>query len=113
GVGQRLVRGAAHVGGVVVVDGSGHIREVLEPVYRALGLDWNPATVGDLASEAPGVDLEVVRTAILTEFARHAELVPWRPGDRELSLAAALAAGHLPVLPSGACARSSSSTAPT
>ena len=37
GVGQRLVRGAAHVGGVVVVDQGDRIRDVLLPVYDALG----------------------------------------------------------------------------
>ena len=34
GVGQRIVRGAAHVGGVLVVGRSDRTRRVLEPVYR-------------------------------------------------------------------------------
>ncbi|MGH8915856.1 MAG: lipoate--protein ligase family protein [Acidimicrobiia bacterium] len=65
GVGQRLVRGAAHVGGVVVVDDGERIREVLIPVYRALGLDWDPRTAGALADRAPGVD----NTAVAKEIA--------------------------------------------
>jgi octanoyl-[GcvH]:protein N-octanoyltransferase len=42
GVGQRLVQHAAHVGGVVVVDGGDRIRDVLLPVYDALGLAGTP-----------------------------------------------------------------------
>jgi octanoyl-[GcvH]:protein N-octanoyltransferase len=97
GVGQRVVGGAAHVGGVVVVDGSDLIRQALVPVYRALGLAWDPATAGDLASEAPGVTLGRVRAAILDEFAREADLVPWRPDRRVRSLARELAVAHLPL----------------
>lgn len=52
GVGQRLISGAAHVGGVLVVGGANLVRDVLLPVYDALGLSWDPATTGDL----PGVD---------------------------------------------------------
>ncbi len=39
GVGQRIVSGAAHVGGVVVVGDSGRVRDVLTPVYDALAHD--------------------------------------------------------------------------
>src|SRR5207244_3727585 len=54
GVGQRLVATAAHVGGVIVVSGAERIRQVLVPVYEALGLTWDPSTVGALADEVPG-----------------------------------------------------------
>ncbi|MDX1748472.1 MAG: lipoate--protein ligase family protein, partial [Halobacteriales archaeon] len=54
GVGQRLVRRAVHIGGVVVVDEGDRIRDVLIPVYRALGLDWDPRTAGALADRSPG-----------------------------------------------------------
>ncbi|HHC07834.1 MAG TPA: lipoate--protein ligase family protein [Actinobacteria bacterium] len=64
GVGQRLVRGAAHVGGVVVVDGAEEIRDVLVDVYRALELPWRPETVGSLAMALPGLDPGRVVTAI-------------------------------------------------
>jgi octanoyl-[GcvH]:protein N-octanoyltransferase len=56
GFGQRIVKGAAHVGGVVVVDGAHRIRDVLRPVYAALGIPWDPATVGSVTDEGgPGV----------------------------------------------------------
>lgn len=74
GVGQRLVKGAAHVGGVVVVSGSGRLREVLIPVYEALELEWIPETAGSLEDELPGISIEEVRRAILAQVGLHAEL---------------------------------------
>ena len=65
GIGQRMVKGAAHVGFVIVVNGSDLIREVLEPVYGALGLDWNPQTVGAIEDEVPGADRALVESALL------------------------------------------------
>lgn len=51
GVGQRVIIGGAHVGGVVVVRGAGRIRAILEPVYEALELEWDPASAGSIAAE--------------------------------------------------------------
>jgi lipoate-protein ligase A len=65
GVGQRVVRGAAHVGGVLVVCGSGRVRAVLEPVYAALGLPFDPATAGAVEDEIGAVDPEEVAGALL------------------------------------------------
>jgi len=48
GIGQRVIAGGAHVGGVLVVRGAERIREVLVPVYDALGLEWDPATAGSV-----------------------------------------------------------------
>lgn len=75
GVGQRLVRGAAHVGGVVVVDDGYRIRDVLIPVYRALGLDWDPRTAGSLADRSPGLTTGLVLRAIKEQFAKRYELI--------------------------------------
>jgi octanoyl-[GcvH]:protein N-octanoyltransferase len=74
GVGQRVVAGAAHVGGVVVVSGAERVRDVLVPVYAALDLDWDPATVGSMEEEVPGVTWERVEEAIIGSFARRYEL---------------------------------------
>lgn len=49
GVGQRLMRNAAHVGGVLVVADSQAINDVLRPVYQLLGLSFDPATTGSIA----------------------------------------------------------------
>ncbi|MGF1666623.1 MAG: biotin/lipoate A/B protein ligase family protein [Acidimicrobiia bacterium] len=74
GVGQRLVKGAAHIGGVVVVSGSDRLREVLVPVYEALELEWVPGTAGSLEDELPGISIEDVRRAILEEVRTYAEV---------------------------------------
>ena len=96
GVGQRLVLRAAHVGGVVVVDGASRVREVLIPVYEALGLAWDPATVGAVADEVPGLTWEEVASALEAAFAdgRRTELaaVP----DEVLDEARELAPRFLP-----------------
>ena len=69
GIGQRVISGGAHVGTVIVVDDAAAVRGVLEPVYAALGLDWDPATVG--AVERPWAD---VRDAVLAEYAERYQL---------------------------------------
>ncbi|MBW3666536.1 MAG: lipoate--protein ligase family protein [Actinobacteria bacterium] len=96
GVGQRLVRGAAHVGGVVVVDGGDRIREVLIPVYRALGLDWDPRTAGSLADRSPGLDTGVVADAIVESFSTRFDLVEAKLPARVVEQARSLVGAHLP-----------------
>lgn len=68
GVGQRVVRGAAHVGGVIVVGRSERVRRVLEPVYAAMELPFDPATAGAIEDEIGPVTLEQVREALLAEL---------------------------------------------
>lgn len=96
GVGQRLVRGAAHVGGVVVVDNGHRIRDVLIPVYRALGLDWDPRTAGSLADRSPGLDNKKVSMAIVEAFASRFSLERGTLPDKIIDEAASLLADHLP-----------------
>jgi len=65
GLGQRLRRGGAHVGGVVVVDDAETINAVLVPVYDALGYDWDPGTTGALGSVVtPAMVIEAVVAAL-------------------------------------------------
>jgi hypothetical protein len=73
------------VGTVVVVDDAESIRSVLEPVYAALELDWDPATVG--AVERPW---EAVRDALLAAYAARYELVTSPLDAATLELAQAL-----------------------
>jgi hypothetical protein len=96
GVGQRLVRGAAHVGGVVVVDDGERIRDVLIPVYRALEIDWDPRTTGALADRAPGLDNAKVTRAIVNAVSRRFELVPGTLPAGVLEEAERLLPEHLP-----------------
>jgi lipoate-protein ligase A len=96
GVGQRLVRGAAHVGGVVVVDDGERIRDVLIPVYRALEIDWDPRTTGALADRAPGLDNAKVIKAIVTAMSRRYELTEGSLARHVIEAARALLPDHLP-----------------
>jgi octanoyl-[GcvH]:protein N-octanoyltransferase len=88
GIGQRVISGGAHVGTVIVVDDAAAVRTVLEPVYAALGLGWDPATVG--AVERPWA---AVREAVLAEFSERYELVEDGLDAETLELAQALVNG--------------------
>jgi octanoyl-[GcvH]:protein N-octanoyltransferase len=94
GVGQRIVKDAAHVGGVVVVSGSDRIREVLVPVYEALGLDWNPETAGSVEDEVPGVKWDEAETAIEKAFAARFDMEDGGVTEGTLALARDLAPRH-------------------
>jgi len=87
GIGQRMVKGAAHVGFVIVVKDSALTREVLDPVYAALGLEWNPETVGAIEDEVAGVTLEMVESALLSELETGRHLTPARLDPETLELA--------------------------
>ena len=76
GAAQRIVRGAWLLSSVVVVEPAAAIRAVLEDVYAALGLEWDPATTGSVADEAPGVSIEAIRDALLGEYAQRETLAP-------------------------------------
>jgi lipoate-protein ligase A len=68
GCGQRVVRGAAHTGGVIVVGGSDRVRNVLAPVYAELGFDYDPTTTGAVEDETGAASFEAVRAALLEEL---------------------------------------------
>lgn len=96
GVGQRLVRGAAHIGGVVVVDGARDIRNVLIPVYRALKLDWDPRTAGALADRSPGLDNKKVIKAIIAALSERYDVHRDELPAQVIQEAKTLLPGHLP-----------------
>jgi len=95
GVGQRLVAGGVHVGGVVVVDGAADVRDILVPVYAALGLEWRPETTGSVAEEVPGTTWDAVRDAMLAGYGERYELRPVELDRETLELARRLAPEHL------------------
>jgi octanoyl-[GcvH]:protein N-octanoyltransferase len=95
GIGQRLIAGGAHAGGVIVVSGSKLLREALEPVYQALELDWDPETAGSVEDEAPGVDLGRVEEAILAELGSEFSLTEAVVDSETLAMAEQLEDGHL------------------
>jgi octanoyl-[GcvH]:protein N-octanoyltransferase len=94
GVGQRIVRGAAHVGGVIVVGASSRVASALIPVYAALGLPFDPATVGSIEDELGPVPREAVVEALLAEIAARHALAEADFDRATLSLAEARAPEH-------------------
>lgn len=111
GVGQRMIRGGAHVGVVIVVRGSAEVRRVLTPVYSALELEWRPETTGAVLEEADGFaggdnpesaladdrlshDLERVERAILDALAARYELLPAEIDPGTLAHAEGIAERH-------------------
>jgi octanoyl-[GcvH]:protein N-octanoyltransferase len=98
GIGQRIVAGGSHTGVVLVVNGEERIREVLEPVYRALGLEWRPEVTGSVQAEDPALGWKRVAAALVDEYARDYELVEAELDDETLALARTLAPEHRPLV---------------
>ncbi len=96
GVGQRLTRRAAHVGGVIVVDGANRIADVLIPVYRALGIDWDPRTTGSLALRSSGTTIESVSAAVIAVLSEHFDVVETALPTDLVDRAMGLVDHHLP-----------------
>jgi octanoyl-[GcvH]:protein N-octanoyltransferase len=88
GIGQRMIRGGAHMGSVVVASGGREIADVLIPVYEALELDWDPATSGSVAEEVGrDVDPGELEEAIIAELAKSYELVDAELDEETMELA--------------------------
>ncbi|MGI9585321.1 MAG: lipoate--protein ligase family protein [Acidimicrobiia bacterium] len=68
GVGQRLSRGAAQVGGLIVIEYPDEINAVLVPVYRALGVQMDPSATGSIA-DVRSVTASDVSEAFAAEIA--------------------------------------------
>jgi octanoyl-[GcvH]:protein N-octanoyltransferase len=99
GIGQRIIAGGSHLGGVIVVGGGARVRDVLVPVYRALELAWDPDTTGAVEEErdgAPSASWTTVRDALLAEYALEYKLVEAGLDAETLALARRLAPEHRP-----------------
>ena len=94
GIGQRVVGGGSHTGVVLVIDGSDRINAVLEPVYAALGLDWEPAATGSVRAEAPSAGWDAVGDAIVAEYAQEYDVSDAALDAETLELAKSLAPEH-------------------
>lgn len=75
GVGQRLTRSAAQIGGMIVMDGAGDVNDVLVPVYEALGVPMDPAATGAV-SDVAEVSTEDLTRAFVAEIAGDRAVVP-------------------------------------
>ena len=94
GIGQRVVGGGSHTGVVLVVDGEDRINAVLEPVYAALGLSWNPAASGSARTEERSAAWDRVAGALVSEYAREYDVVEDSVDEATLALARELVAEH-------------------
>jgi octanoyl-[GcvH]:protein N-octanoyltransferase len=95
GTSQRVVRNAWLFSSLVVLGDHDRTAPVLADVYGALGLPFDPASVGSLAGEVPGLDLEAVVRAVLQAYAADAG----QPGPVEeetIALARELVEQHRP-----------------
>ena len=97
GVGQRLTRSAAYVGGVVVLDDSAAINRVLDPVYRLLGIPFDPAATGAVSDSAGVASDEFIATLTAT-IADGKQIVPATVSESILAAASAQRPGHDPSL---------------
>jgi octanoyl-[GcvH]:protein N-octanoyltransferase len=95
GIGQKLIKGAGHLGGVLVVGGSDRVRDVLVPVYEALGLSFDPATAGSVGDELPSVGLDEMESALMEELSRGYDVIEGQLDPETLELAQRLAPEHL------------------
>jgi lipoate-protein ligase A len=95
GIGQRLVAGGTHVGGVLVVSGADRVKRILVPVYDALGLEWRPDTTGSVADEVPGVTWQDAARALEGEYRDRHGLGAAELDEATLTLARTLAPEHL------------------
>ena len=95
GVGQRVVRGGAHVGGVIVVAGADAVNTPLVPAYHHLEYEWRPEATGALDFDAAAPGSGVVTAALVAEFAKIGEeAVSGTVGPACLALADTLATAH-------------------
>jgi octanoyl-[GcvH]:protein N-octanoyltransferase len=75
GTAQRVVRRASLLAASVAVRDADTLRDVLADVYRALELEWDPATAAGVAGEVGGVTVDDVERAVLDAYASRWELV--------------------------------------
>ena len=100
GVGQRLTRGAAQVGGMIVVEDPESINDVLGPIYDVLGVPMDPNATGAISDVRPMEAIEVSE-ALAVELAGGRGIVPSTIDRDTLELGRRLRDDHDPAhLPS-------------
>ncbi len=70
GTAQRITRHGYLFSAVVLVGDPEPIRAVLTAAYPLLGLDWDPATVGSVADDVPGVAVDEVAAVLVPHIQR-------------------------------------------
>ena len=95
GVGQRLTRSAAHVGGVLVVHSPELVIRPLIPVYETLGYEWRPEATGAVGGSV--ADALEALTGAFTAAGHSLRPSPFESAT--LAIAADLADRHRPRIP--------------
>jgi octanoyl-[GcvH]:protein N-octanoyltransferase len=96
GIGQRMISGGAHVGVVIVVSDSELLRRVLDPVYAALELEWDPRTAGSISDElGREVELREVEEALIARLSASYELEESDLDQETLARAERIASGSV------------------
>jgi lipoate-protein ligase A len=97
GVGQRVIRNGAHVGGVLTIAQSEQLRATLVPIYEALELDFRPETAGGIGDFDASLGVEDVVDAIQSVLVdRGVRFEPSPFDDATLAAAEELVALHEP-----------------
>ncbi|MGA4668724.1 lipoate--protein ligase family protein [Propionibacteriaceae bacterium Y1923] len=94
GTAQRVVRDAWFFSSVVIVDDHAVIAPLLVEVYRALELPFDVASVGTVATEAPGVTIDELEQAFIGAYDDHLGLEESSLDDALLGEARALVGDH-------------------
>jgi lipoate-protein ligase A len=93
GSAQRVIRHASLLASSIAITDAAALRAVLEDVYAALELDWDPATAGAVADEV-AVGIDEVERAVVDAYATHEDLVRYSLDTATLARAAALEPRH-------------------
>lgn len=96
GIGQRLAKNATHIGGVITVNKTDLLLSALIPVYRALGIEWRPSTVGTVGDIQRGTTNSDVIAALKAEFADRYTVTRDRIDQPLASDARAIIGNYLP-----------------
>jgi lipoate-protein ligase A len=88
GTAQRVIRGGAYVGTVLVVRDAARVAAAVTDLYAALGLDVDPDATGASDDDVPGVTLDDVERALRDAYtARFGALEPSQLDPRTLAAA--------------------------
>ena len=94
GVGQRLVSGASHVGGVLVVHSPHLVNLPLVDAYRHLEYDWDPTVTGSLADSTRVTVADTSEAFVEAVTRRGHHVTATEAEEATLALARRLAADH-------------------
>lgn len=95
GTAQRVVRGGWLFSSLVMVSDAERVRPVLGEVYAALEQEFDVDSVGSLAEEQSGLDVDQVQERLLASYARSYDMVEGDFPEHVLALAHELRPGHV------------------